>query len=126
MNERNIVRTFSRAPITSVSWTTVTLGKDPDGSGFDTETESAPVVLNGWVTTPRPNEFVQNEQGQPVIIDNIIYFLGFVNIQENDYLEYIPKDSLTAIKSQVKKFNYKKKWDYSAASVQYLKERVRV
>ena len=56
------------------------------------------------------------------MIDNKVYFLGNIAIGMDDYLKYIPKGSLSEITAQVKKINYKAKWDFTFCQVQFLKE----
>ena len=120
MNERNIKRAFARTPQTSINWIPNT--KTGQSGGWDSRVSGTAVPLSGWVTTPRPNEFIQDEKGRPVMIDNKVYFLGNIAIGMDDYLKYIPKGSLSEITAQVKKINYKAKWDFTFCQVQFLKE----
>jgi len=120
MNERNIKRAFARTPQSVINWITNT--KTRQSGGFNTRVSGTPVVLSGWVTTPRPNEFIQDEKGRPVMVDNTVYFLGKVLIGMDDYLQYTPKGDTVQITTQVKKVNYKSKWDFTAVNTQFLKE----
>ena len=114
MNERNIKRAFARTPQTSINWIPNT--KTGQSGGWDSRVSGTAVPLSGWITTPRPNEFIQDEKGRPVMIDNEVYFLGNIAIGMDDYLNY---NNRTA---QVKKVNYKTKWDFTFCQVQFLKE----
>jgi len=103
-------RAFQRAPHTAVSW-----GKNIKTSasgGFEERPQYTSIALTGYVTTPKPNTYYYNKAGSPVTISNMLYFLGQVDINEDDQMIY---DGLTTL---VRTTNYKRAGDYTECGVE--------